>query len=335
MKNFFQVIILLLSITTIAQTSKFDIGYQKGYEEGYCYQDYGCIPPIPPISPLPTINESSNSYKDGYQRGFIDGRSVKKGNKSTANNYVNKPREYPEYVEPYDFNLLYKALEAKQKQYEAKKKSLTTYYKTEVKRVREEAFTYYNEAIEYASEHKDIIRDFKAFEIYVESLIPFKITEKYPDNLSYDQAEKLIKELITNSKKIKSLMEQANNVVNYYLDRPNNLIKGIYKTNKIADYEYNSESKEYDLSETLNEKSFIILYEHVIVYKRADSDKLVKRALRYEGIKNGAFAFYDGWENLIVIDRELKNVHVYHNANSDNTQYLNKTTYHDIIRERY
>jgi hypothetical protein len=35
MKNLFRIAVLLFSITVVAQTSRFDAGYQKGYKEGY------------------------------------------------------------------------------------------------------------------------------------------------------------------------------------------------------------------------------------------------------------------------------------------------------------
>lgn len=68
---------LFFSLLAFSQESNFDRGYKDGYKEGYCYQEFGCIAPIPPIPPLPTINESSKSYKDGYNRGFLAGQSKK------------------------------------------------------------------------------------------------------------------------------------------------------------------------------------------------------------------------------------------------------------------
>ncbi|MCQ4140419.1 hypothetical protein [Chryseobacterium sp. EO14] len=53
--------------------SRFDSGYSKGYSSGYCQDKINCISPISPIPPIPSVNESSDSYKDGYNRGFKDG----------------------------------------------------------------------------------------------------------------------------------------------------------------------------------------------------------------------------------------------------------------------
>ncbi|GLB52780.1 hypothetical protein NBRC110019_18200 [Neptunitalea chrysea] len=67
--------------------TEFSKGFESGYKEGYCQdQGIGCIPPIPPIAPLPNINEKSNSYKDGYNRGFIQGQADQKNKTSTNSN---------------------------------------------------------------------------------------------------------------------------------------------------------------------------------------------------------------------------------------------------------
>lgn len=48
-------------------------GFKDGFEDGYCYQVVGCIPPIPPTCPIAGVNEEKN-YKGGYKRGFVTGR---------------------------------------------------------------------------------------------------------------------------------------------------------------------------------------------------------------------------------------------------------------------
>lgn len=52
-------------------------GFKEGFEDGYCYKEPYCIPPIPPICPVPGINEENN-YRGGYNRGFITGRKKRK-----------------------------------------------------------------------------------------------------------------------------------------------------------------------------------------------------------------------------------------------------------------
>lgn len=60
------------------QNTPFCVGFKDGYQEGYCHDTYSCIPPIPPICPIPTIQESRNSERDGYNRGFKLGLRHKK-----------------------------------------------------------------------------------------------------------------------------------------------------------------------------------------------------------------------------------------------------------------
>jgi hypothetical protein len=51
--------------------SAFCEGFHAGYNAGWCYQQYGCLQPLPPLCPLPNLGEST--YQDGYNRGFLAG----------------------------------------------------------------------------------------------------------------------------------------------------------------------------------------------------------------------------------------------------------------------
>ena len=62
------IIICVLALVSFAP-SNYCEGFKSGYKDGYCYKKVGCISPIPPICPVPKINEE-NTYKGGYQRGF-------------------------------------------------------------------------------------------------------------------------------------------------------------------------------------------------------------------------------------------------------------------------
>ena len=68
--------------------SAFSTGYEKGYKEGYCYEDFGCIAPNAPIAPNPKIGY--DSYQDGYNKGFIDGKSAKSGNSPSESSQVGR-----------------------------------------------------------------------------------------------------------------------------------------------------------------------------------------------------------------------------------------------------
>lgn len=65
-----------LLCSAAAFASNYCDGYEAGYAEGYCYGDFGCIAPIAPLCPLPSINED-NTYRGGYNRGFIEGQRAK------------------------------------------------------------------------------------------------------------------------------------------------------------------------------------------------------------------------------------------------------------------
>lgn len=87
--------ILGVSLSVYSQ-SPFSKGYEKGYKEGYCYgKTIGCISPISPVSPMTKMNESPYSYKDGYNRGFLDGK--KKSIKNTNTSPYGRRSYTPDY----------------------------------------------------------------------------------------------------------------------------------------------------------------------------------------------------------------------------------------------
>lgn len=61
----------VLVLSPVAGTSGFCEGYKAGYKAGYCYREFACIPPLPPLCPLPELGETT--YQDGYNRGFLNG----------------------------------------------------------------------------------------------------------------------------------------------------------------------------------------------------------------------------------------------------------------------
>lgn len=79
MKNF---ALLLLICPMIVLSQNYNSGYSEGYKKGYCFEDFGCIAPIPPIAPIPTVG--FDTYQDGYNKGFSDGKAAKKSSKSNS-----------------------------------------------------------------------------------------------------------------------------------------------------------------------------------------------------------------------------------------------------------
>jgi len=90
-------IVMLTTILT-AQTN-FEKGFQNGFKDGYCYQMHGCIAPTSPITPILRMGESSDNYKDGYNRGFVSGKNKKRANfknkESNSNSEVTTSKYEP------------------------------------------------------------------------------------------------------------------------------------------------------------------------------------------------------------------------------------------------
>ena len=74
-----QLTLLLLLTASMAFSTNRDYcdGWDDGYKAGYCYDveqeqpNPFCLEPIPPLCPLPGLNEST--YEHGYNRGFLHG----------------------------------------------------------------------------------------------------------------------------------------------------------------------------------------------------------------------------------------------------------------------
>lgn len=72
MKKILTIILIYLSLSF---TSAFSEGWKEGYKSGYCYQVEGCLEPLVPLAPLPEAG--FNTYKDGYNSGFIAGKKAR------------------------------------------------------------------------------------------------------------------------------------------------------------------------------------------------------------------------------------------------------------------
>jgi|TARA_R110000772_G_C13213858_1_gene431192 hypothetical protein len=62
-----------LKVESVYTEATYCDGWKAGYEQGWCYEIPNCIKPIVPICPIAKVNQ--NRYVDGYNRGFIKGRS--------------------------------------------------------------------------------------------------------------------------------------------------------------------------------------------------------------------------------------------------------------------
>ena len=66
-RNILIIVTLLTSFVAFGQ-GDYSRSFQKGYKEGYCYNDFGCNAPISPITPIPLISESNDSWQQAGKR---------------------------------------------------------------------------------------------------------------------------------------------------------------------------------------------------------------------------------------------------------------------------
>lgn len=69
-------IMLTATLSVSAQNPDYCDGFNDGYKDGFCYADPWCIPPLVPMCPWREFVEPA-TYKAGYQRGFLEGKSLK------------------------------------------------------------------------------------------------------------------------------------------------------------------------------------------------------------------------------------------------------------------
>jgi tetratricopeptide (TPR) repeat protein len=110
MKKYLSIIYFLLfnSFLGLTQTN-FNAGFENGYKKGYCQnKGVGCLSPIPPIAPTPNVGENSNSYQDGYNRGFESGLYAQLGNNANQiQRYKTSAAEPIEYIRKININDIY------------------------------------------------------------------------------------------------------------------------------------------------------------------------------------------------------------------------------------
>jgi hypothetical protein len=96
----FLIAFLIFPVTLFSQD--YYSAYQEGYKKGYCFEDFGCTPPNPPNSPTP--RSGFDSYEDGYNRGFSDGKAAKQKNQKSSSQKTSNNYELPKFERNYTSN---------------------------------------------------------------------------------------------------------------------------------------------------------------------------------------------------------------------------------------
>src|SRR5690554_5592908 len=118
MKKYLMLLLITISTQATFSQSKFSNGFINGYKEGYCHnQGIGCLSPNPPIAPIPNVNESINSYQDGYNRGFEQGLSAQKTNSNNTQTRVRYKTAEPNFVDDGIYKPNYDLIALKQQQH--------------------------------------------------------------------------------------------------------------------------------------------------------------------------------------------------------------------------
>jgi hypothetical protein len=125
----FWVLLTFLCSDSFAQ-DRFTDGFKAGYKEGFCYEKQSCVSPPPPPRPTLNASEKTDSYQDGYNRGFKMGLDAQNG-KTSGNSqsgyktagadpidYSYKPSEVQEAVAQNRYLIFDKIMEQAQEFYD-------------------------------------------------------------------------------------------------------------------------------------------------------------------------------------------------------------------------
>lgn len=120
--------LLIIGLNTISQSkSNFVKGFEEGFKEGYCYNmppGAICSYPIIIYPPTPKLNESSDNYTQGYNRGFQYGLDLKRSNEAIneANMNLNQRIvKFNEYISQNPVNAMVAVGMMRQAKYDARK----------------------------------------------------------------------------------------------------------------------------------------------------------------------------------------------------------------------
>lgn len=80
-------LLVSMPLAAQAQAGSFCAGYKEGRKVGACYgKGVGCLPPLPPLCPLPRLGEST--YQHGYNRGFLEVAQQGAGGSAPVGGYM-------------------------------------------------------------------------------------------------------------------------------------------------------------------------------------------------------------------------------------------------------
>jgi len=85
-KYFCPIFLLVIFYSNSYCQSIWQQGFNSGYKEGYCYNKFGCVSPVPPVVTM-NIGDSFDTFKDGYNSGFK--RGLEDSRKSSFGNSSN------------------------------------------------------------------------------------------------------------------------------------------------------------------------------------------------------------------------------------------------------
>jgi tetratricopeptide (TPR) repeat protein len=256
-------LLIFLSITLLLNSqTNYDTGFRDGYKAGYLYNNkWAVIPPIP-TTPIPQINESSNSYQDGYNRGFVIGKNdyKKTANNTNSGSLTHRNTNIPSTFVPIDLNKISKLYEMK-----AEYNHLAT--------------VTFNELIE------------KMNEIF-QSLL-----SNYPNDKEFLMKKN---EYFTSyNSKIKPFIDLANSqkyVTSILLDKMRDYINGLQNDFLVFLDEYNIRTHFFDGHKSLKEKKYADAIKHFTVYLNKypeETNLYFYRGIAYYKLKKLSFGEND------------------------------------------
>lgn len=234
-------LIVIVFTFNIYSQSNYNRGFDAGYKKGYCQdQGVGCIPPVPPISPIPRVNESSESYNDGYNRGFKMGLNAQSSDGSSSKTterkrYQTSSPEFDDHTYKPDYSLSLLVAKSKIQYNKLKNRLIDVMIEKNDMLIKEkrydELFSINDRAIKVSKEQSfnklaEIAHFYKSLaylDKYYETGNAFNLGKAYDNAVraeSHGQSIDILLEQINKAKKFETEKQNINYNIYYSFDDP-------------------------------------------------------------------------------------------------------------------
>jgi hypothetical protein len=339
-------IILTLTTTFIYSQTQYEIGYRKGYSEGYCYNvSYGCSSLSLSIIPTPKKFNDYKNYQQGYNDGFVSGKSHKGNGENSISDGAPLQRIPYQYKDPEKLNLFptFNVQSMLQNRYNQQTQVLQAEYlrKNELEKNKQNESDYYTKRFQgdYDVVSQYILTISEEMKKY-ENVLP--IAKRYSDQLNdlllitinslvdarnakfanryftkadyqfyFDMMNNHLKEgdkIISKLSSVIDLFAKNNNISKYQGEYYTTEISFNILDMKLKDYSYKNSLKGHTLLNFFTKNGFSYL-----IFKKPDMEKFGIVLLYTAEATENEVTFYTSYNEEISINKKTNTLEWFYN----------------------